>query len=132
MTISITKGQLIRWIIAAFILICGPTQAIDVPRAAVSAVANREFMAGFKGYGDYSLLDVYVWREGLIGVTMLCPAGFHETHVYDCRNDGQELIYRDVYIPSKKRRAELRKESVTVSEAVSLARKAIEAESSVK
>jgi hypothetical protein len=132
MTISITKGQLIRWIIAAFILICGPTQAIDVPHAAVSAVANREFIADFKGYEDYSLLDVYEWKEGLILVAMLCPNGFHETMVYDCRDGKREIIYRDAFIPSKKRRAELRKESITVGEAVMLARKAIEAESSGK
>jgi hypothetical protein len=129
MTVSITKGQLIRWIIAAFILFCGPTQAIDVPRAAVSAVANRAFMADFTGYGDYSLLDVYEWKKGLVVVVALCPVGFHETHVYDLRNGGQELIYRDAYIPSKKRREEMRKESITVAAAVNLARKAIEAES---
>jgi hypothetical protein len=129
MTFSITKGQLIRWIIAAFILICGPTQAIDVPRAAVSAVANREFMADFTGYDDYSLLDAYEWKKGLIVVVMLCPVGFHETHVYDLRGAGRELIYRDAYIPSKKRREEMRKESVTVAAAVNLARKTIEAES---
>jgi hypothetical protein len=42
------------------------------------------------------------------------------------------LIYRDAYIPSKKRREEMRKESITVAAAVNLARKAIEAESSRK
>jgi hypothetical protein len=130
MTFSITKGQLIRWIIAAFFLICGPTQAIDVPRAAVSAVTNREFMADFTGYDDYSLLDVYEWKKGLIVTVMLCPVGFHETRVYDLRNGGRELIYRDAFIPSKKTREKMRKESVTVAEAIRLARKAIESESS--
>jgi hypothetical protein len=77
MTITITKGKLIRWIITAFILFCGPSQAVDVPRAAVAAVAAREFMAGFAGYEDYSLLDVFEWRPGFFGVMMLCPAGIH-------------------------------------------------------
>jgi hypothetical protein len=61
MTITITKGKLTRWIIAAFILFCAPVQAVDVPHAMIAAVAQREFMADFTGYDDYSLLDVYQW-----------------------------------------------------------------------
>jgi hypothetical protein len=128
MMIEITKGKLIRWIIAAFILFCGPSQAVDVPRAALAAVAHREFMAGFMGYDDYSLLDVYIWKDDIIGVAMLCPEGIYETVIYDCRNGKREIIYRDAFIPAKKRRGELRRESVTVSEAVKLARRAVSAE----
>jgi hypothetical protein len=128
MMINLTKGKLIRWIIAAFVLFCSPVQAVDVPRAALAAVEQREFMAGFTGYDDYSLLDVYVWTDGLIGVAMLCPVGFRETHVYDCRNGGRKLIYRDAYVPTKKRREELRRESVTIYEAVRLAKAAVQAE----
>jgi hypothetical protein len=42
-------------------------------------------MAGFIGYGDYSLLDVYQWSPGFSGIVMLCPAGFHETFIFDCQ-----------------------------------------------
>ncbi|MDR1508289.1 MAG: hypothetical protein LBS53_01470, partial [Synergistaceae bacterium] len=97
-------------IISAFILFCGPSQGGDVPRAAIAVVARREFMADFVGYDDYSLLDVYIWKEGIIGVAMLCPVGFHETLIYDCRGRKREVIYQDAYIPTKKRRGELRRE----------------------
>jgi hypothetical protein len=100
MTITITKGKLMRWIIVAFILFCGPSQAVDVPHAAVAAVAAREFMAEFTGYEDYSLLDVFEWRPSIFGIVMLCPIGFQETFVYDTREGKREVIYRDAYIPS--------------------------------
>jgi hypothetical protein len=125
MTITITKGKLIRWIIAAIILFCGPSQAVDVPRASVAAVANREFMAEFTGYEDYSLLDVFEWRPGLIGVMMLSPEGLKETYVYDCRDGEHEIIYRDAYIPRKEKREELRRESILVLDALKLAQAAL-------
>jgi hypothetical protein len=126
MTITITKGKLTRWIISAFILFCGTSQAVDVPRAAVAAVAAREFMAGFAGYGDYRLLDVFEWRPGFFGVMMLCPAGIHETLVFDCRNGKREVIYRDAYIPRKGKREELRRESILILDAVKLAKSALQ------
>jgi hypothetical protein len=125
MTITITKGKLIRWIITGVILLCGPSQAVDVPRAAVAAVANKEFMAGFTGYENYSLLEVFEWRSGLFGVMMLCPAGIHETLVFDCRDGKRELIYRDAYIPRKGKREELRRGSILVKDAVKLAKTAL-------
>jgi hypothetical protein len=122
MTITITKEKLTRWIIIAVILLCGPSQAVDVPHAAVAAVAQREFMADFTGYDDYNLLDVYQWRPGLFGVVMLCPAGIKETMIFDCRNGKREIIYRDMYVPGKEKRAELRRESILVTDAVKLAK----------
>jgi hypothetical protein len=130
MSITITKAKLTRWIIAAFILFCGPSQAVDVPHAAVAAIAQREFMAGFAGYDDYSLLDVYQWRSGFFGIVMLCPAGFHETFVFDSRDGKREIVYRDAYIPRKEKREELRRESILVADAVRLARAAIANEKS--
>jgi hypothetical protein len=122
MSITITKGKLMRWIIAAVILFCGPSQAVDVPHAMIAAVAQREFMVDLTGYDDYSLLDVYLWRTGFYGVVMLCPAGIHETMVFDCRDGKKEMIYRDVYIPRKEKREELRRESILVADAVRLAK----------
>jgi hypothetical protein len=83
-------------------------------------------MADFTGYDDYSLLDVYEWRTEFYGVVMLCPAGIHETFVFDCREGKREVIYRDVYIPRKEKREELRRESILVTDAVRLAKSAIE------
>jgi hypothetical protein len=57
----------------------------------IGVVANREF-------DDYSLLGVYQWRTGFYGVVMLCPAGIHETLVFDCRGGKREVVYRDIYI----------------------------------
>jgi hypothetical protein len=97
-------------------------QADDIPHAVVAAVAQREFMANFTGFGDYSLLDVYQWRTGFYGVVMLCPAGIHETMVFDYRDGKREIIYRDAYIPRQERREELRLESILVADAVRLAK----------
>jgi hypothetical protein len=65
----------IRWLIAAFILVCSSAQAADVPHAAVAAIANREFMARFTGYEDYRLLGVFEWRTGVFEVTTLDATG---------------------------------------------------------
>jgi hypothetical protein len=122
MSITITKGKLMRWIIIAVILFCGAVEADDVPKVMLSIARHREFMADFTGYDDYSLLDVYQWRTGFFCVVMLCPVGFHETMVFDCRDGNREIIYRDVYIPRKERREELRWEGVLVADAIKLAR----------
>jgi hypothetical protein len=124
MTITITKGKLVRWIATAVILFCSTGQAVDVPGTVNAAIAQREFMADFTGYDDYSLLDVYRWRKGFYGVVMLCPAGFHETLVFDCRDGKREIVYHDAYIPRKDKRAEMRKNSILVRDAVRLARNA--------
>jgi hypothetical protein len=125
MTIEITKSKLVRWIIIAFILFCGAVEADDVPKVILSVAQHREFMADFTGYDDYRLLDVYQWRTGFFGVVMLCPAGIHETMIFDCRDGKREVIYRDVYIPRKEKREELRRESILIADAVRLAEVAI-------
>jgi hypothetical protein len=125
MTIEITKAKLTRWIIAAVIFFCAPVQALDAPNAVTAAIAQREFMASFTGYDDYSLLDAYRWRPGFYAVIMLCPAGIHETFVFDCRDGKREAVYHDVFVPEKKTRAEMRKNSILVRDAVRLAKGAI-------
>jgi hypothetical protein len=125
MNITITKGKLIRWMIMAVILFCGAVEADDAPKVILNVARHREFMADFTGYDDYSLLDVYQWRTGFYGVVMLCPAGIHETFVFDCRDGKKEVVYRDVYIPRKEKREELRRESIPVIDAVRVAKLAI-------
>ena len=125
MSITITKGKLTRWIIAAVILFCGAVEADNAPKVILNVVQNREFMADFTGYDDYSLLDVYQWRPGFYGVVMLCTDGIHETFVFDCRNGMREIVYRDVYIPRKEKRDELRRESILVADAMRLAKTVI-------
>jgi hypothetical protein len=124
MTITITKGKLIRWIIAAVILFCGVVEAGDAPNVIISVIRHRDFMAEFLGYEDYRLLDVYEWRSGMFGVVMLCPEGIRETFVFDCRDGKREIIYRDIYVPMKKKREELRRESILVADAVRLGKSA--------
>jgi hypothetical protein len=80
-------------------------------------------MAGFGGYEDYSLCDVYKLRPGLFGVVMLCPVGFQETLVYDTRKGKREVIYRDAIIPRKSRREKMRRESIRVADAVKVAKR---------
>jgi hypothetical protein len=55
---------------------------------------------------------------------MLCPVGFRETFVFDCRDGKREVVYRDIDIPRKDKREALRKESILVTEAVRLAKAA--------
>jgi hypothetical protein len=124
MTITITKAKLTLWIITAFILFCAPAQALDMPHAAAAAVAYREFMADFTGYDDYSLIDVCQLKTGFYGVVMLCPVGFYETLVFDCRDGKREIVYRDVYIPKKETREKLRQESIRAADARKLAKSA--------
>jgi hypothetical protein len=126
MIFTITKGKLTRWIIAAVILFCGAVEADNAPKVILNVVQNREFMADFTGYEDYSLLDVYQWRPGFYGVVMLCPAGIRETFVFDCRNSKREIVYRDMYIPRREKRAEMHRESVLIADAVRLAKSALE------
>jgi hypothetical protein len=68
---------------------------------------------------------VYQWRPGFLGVVVLCPAGFHEAFVFDCRDGKREIVYRDTYIPRKEKREELRRESILVADAVRLAKSAL-------
>jgi hypothetical protein len=124
-SITITKGKLIRWTITAVILFCGAVEADDAPKVIMSVIRHRDFMADFSGYENYSLLDVYEWRPGMFGVVMLCPAGIHETLIFDCRDGKSEIVYRDVDIPRKEKREELRKESILVADAVRLANLAL-------
>jgi hypothetical protein len=58
-------------------------------------------------------------------VVLLDPAGIRETLVYDCRNGAREVVYRDLYVPRKEKREELRRESILVFDAVRLAKMAI-------
>jgi hypothetical protein len=122
---NLTRAKFIRWIITAVILFCAPVQAVDVPEAVGAAIKQRDFMASFTGYDDYSLLDVFQWRKGFYGVVMLCPAGIHETLVFECRDGKREIVYSDVYIPKKDMRAEMRRNSILVKDAVRLAKTAI-------
>jgi hypothetical protein len=121
-SITITKGKLIRWIITAVILFCGAVEADDAPKVILSVIRHRDFIAEFSGYEGYRLLDVYEWRSGMFGVVVLCPEGIRETLVFDCRDSKREIIYRDIYLPMKKKREELRRESILVADAVRLAK----------
>jgi hypothetical protein len=132
LTINITKAKLMKWVVIIVILVCGAAQATDAPKAAVNVVRHREFLAEFSGYDDYSLLDVYEWRPGLFGVVMMDTAGIRMTLVYDCRDGKREVIYRDAYIPNKKKREELRRESLLVSDAIKLAVAAVNEETTIK
>jgi hypothetical protein len=57
---------------------------------------------------------------------MLCPVGFQETLIFDCRNEKKEVVYRDMYIPRKEKREELRRGSILMADAVRLAKSAFE------
>jgi hypothetical protein len=127
LTISITKATLTRWIVIVCILFCGSSLAVDVdvPKIMRDVTANREFLAGLSGHERYYLYDVFELRKDVFGVVLMDPLGIQETLVYDLRNGEREIIYRDAYIPNKKKRERMMRQSVAVADAVRLAQTAI-------
>lgn len=65
MTVAITKGKLMKWIILTVIAVIivilfrGPAQAAYIPRIMTETARYSEFMAEFSGYKNYTLCDVH-------------------------------------------------------------------------
>jgi hypothetical protein len=110
--------------VLSIVLICAATQAVNLPRVVVDVVAEKEFFANFKLYPDYSLCEVRQVGDALIGVVLLCPVGIQTMYVFE-RATG-EIFYENTKIPPKRVREKLRGKSILVSDAVKIARAAVE------
>jgi hypothetical protein len=113
-------------IVLLIMLVCVSTQAINLPRVVVDVVAEKEFFANFRLHPDYSLCEVRRIGEDLIGVVLLCPVGIQTTYVFERDVGAGEIFYERTWVPSKRIREKKRRESILVSDAVKIAKAAIE------
>jgi hypothetical protein len=118
------KICVIVMIVLSIVLICASTQAINLPRVVVDVVAEKEFFAEFKLHPDHSLCEVRRVGDALIGVVLLCPVGIQTMYVFE-RTTG-EIFYENTKVPPKRVREKLRGKSILVSDAVKIAKAAVE------
>ena len=94
--------------------------AFALPTVVERVAINKSFFATLKGYDDYFLYDAECLDEGRIGVILLDTLGFEFRLVFNKRT--KEVVYRNALIPVKKRRESMKKESISVADAVRIAR----------
>jgi hypothetical protein len=97
--------------------------ASALPEVVESVVRHREFFARLQGYGHCFLHDAEKLPGGRVGVVLLTPLNFELRIVFDMET-GKE-IYRSTTLPEKSRREAMRQMSVSVADAVELAKSAV-------
>lgn len=117
------KGTLL--VIALFFIAFAASLPVyaAVPSLVEDIVANREFFAGFAGYEEYYLYDVKKIDEGRIGLVLLDPMGCEIRMVSTVKNG--EAPYKEMIIPEKSKRAEMKSKSIKVVDAIRLAKSAV-------
>jgi hypothetical protein len=121
------KKKYVIAVTAVFIaLICASTQAFNLPQVVVDVVAEKEFFADFKLHPDYSLCEVKRIGENLIGVVLLCSVGIQTTYVFERKAKPGDMFYEYTWVPPKRVREKKRRESILVSDAVKIAKVAVE------
>ena len=101
-------------------------QQAALPSVILGVVQNREFFARswvLRGYEDHFLYDVNRLDNEQIGVVLICPLGFEVRTVYDVNT--LDILYLDTFLPEKSRREAMRRESVSVADAVKLAKSVV-------
>jgi hypothetical protein len=111
--------------LCAMVLSAVPSSAqeSELPRVVVEVLRNRDFFAKpwiLWGYEKCFLHDMNRLNEGRIGVTLLSPSGFEIQVVYDVET--LDAVYTDMRVPEKSARGAMRRESISVADAVKLAR----------
>ena len=95
----------------------------EPPRVAVEVVRNRDFFARpwiLWGYENCLLHDANRLDEGRIGVTLLSPSGIEIRLVYDVKT--LDAVYADARVPGKSEREKSGRESISIADAVKLAK----------
>ena len=98
-------------------------QKTPLPSIVVKVAHNLDFFARpwvMWGYEDCFLYDVNRLDNERIGVVLISPAGFEVRLVYDVHT--LDVIYLDMLVPRKSKREAMRSESVSVTDAVKLAK----------
>ncbi|GHV50172.1 hypothetical protein FACS1894216_01860 [Synergistales bacterium] len=120
------------------LVFCGLAHACDggadfahlpVPRIVALAVADRDFFAKSTLDGRDWLYDVERIGVGIIGIVLIEPMGIEMTYVFDVAANGMQLL-SSASIHGKSERTARMSESIRVSDAVKLARLAVEKETS--
>ena len=102
-------------------------QQAALPLVVERVIHNRDFFAkawALWEYAGHYLYDVNRLDDERIGVSLVAPSGFEVRLVYDVHT--LDVIYKDILIPEKSRREAMIRESVSVADAVKLAKNIVE------
>ena len=109
------------WVAPAF----GGQQTV-LPSVVKSVVQNLDFFAqpwALRGYESCFLYDVNRLTSERIGVILISPSGFEIRLVYDVNS--LAVVYMDTLLSEKSRREAMRHESISVADAIKVARNAL-------
>jgi hypothetical protein len=100
-------------------------QDAELPAVVQAIVRNRDFFTRrwiLWGYEDSFLFDVKRLNDERIGIGLLTPSGFSVKLVYEVK--ALKVSYENTRIPEKSAREAMRRESISVADAVKLAKSA--------
>ena len=102
-------------------------QETSLPSVVESVILNRDFFSKpwiLWGYEDCFLYGVNRLNEERIGVELISQSGFVVRLVYDVET--LDVLYGEALAPDKSKREAMRRESVSVADAVKLAKRVVE------
>jgi hypothetical protein len=102
-------------------------QDAELPAVVQEVVRNRDFFARrwvLWGYEDSFLFDVKRLNDERIGIDLITPSGFEVKLVYEVET--LKVLYENTRIPEKSEREVMKSNSISVSEAVRLAKASVE------
>ncbi len=111
----------------ALFLLVTSRPAFALPHVVRGVAENRAFLAELaefvvsSEYGNHRLYDVRRIGVKRVGLVLLCPLGFEIRMVWD----GEDEIYRDMFVPEKSKREAMARASIRLADAVRLARAAV-------
>jgi hypothetical protein len=109
---------MLLWAVPAF-----GEQKAALPLVVESIIYNKDFFArpwALWGYENHYLYDVNRLNDDRIGVSLIAPSGFEVRLVYDVNT--LDIIYQDTFLSEKSKRETMMAESVSVVDAVKLAK----------
>jgi len=109
------------WVVPAF-----ADQKTPLPSVLEGVIHNWDFFAqpwALWKYEDCFLYDVNRLNNERIGIILISPSGFEVRLVYDVNT--LDILYVDTLLPEKSRREAMRRESVSVADAVKLAKSVV-------
>ena len=115
------KRILWMFFLCALLFVASP--ALALPPVAARVLINGDFFTTFKGYDDCFLYDIERLDGERIGAILLDSIAFRYLLVFDVKTN--EVLYRDLSIPEKKKRGAMRRESIFVADAVRLGKAAM-------
>ena len=103
---------------------CGQETAL--PSVVEGIARNLDFFAQpwvLWGYENHFLYDVNRLNKERIGVVLISPSGFEVRLVYDLNT--LDALYLDMSVHEKPKREAMRRESVSVADAIKLAKSVV-------